>query len=37
MYKNYDITYQGVQPAAHGLHAAQDGCEGSSTQNRKFT
>ena len=27
----------GVQPAAHGLHAAQDGCECGPTQNHKFT
>ena len=28
---------RGVQPAACGLHAAQDGCERGPTQNRKFT
>ena len=27
----------GVQPAAHGPHVTQDGCECSPTQNRKFT
>ena len=27
---------RGVQPAAHGPHASQDGCECGPTQNRKF-
>ena len=31
------FSCRGVQPAAHGLHAAQDGCECSPTQNCKFT
>ena len=33
----YDFGYRGVQPVARGLHAAQDDCECSSTQNHKFT
>ena len=31
------VLSRGVQPAAHRLHAAQDGCECSPTQNCKFT
>ena len=32
-----DSLAGGVQPAVHGLHAAQDGCEHGPTQNLKFT
>ena len=30
-------AHRGVQPAAHGPQAAQDGCECGQTQNHKFT
>ena len=33
----YCTWSRGVQPAAHGPHAAQDGCECGPTQNHKFT
>ena len=36
-HRNLTCLYQGVQPAARGQHAAQDGCECSPTQNHKFT
>ena len=35
-FKIFDST-RGVQPVAHGPHAAQDGYECGPTQNHKFT
>ena len=37
IYIYMDGPGRGVQPAARGPHAAQDGCECSPTQNHKFT